>query len=308
MDRDKRVKELLSFYKDNDDKIISVLFNKTYSDFNNFIEPLIEIHCPEVRTDKFYKKFVLGSTELYALGGYLMILLSGKSYKKYRFFSRKLMLSPKIFIKLIKFIPISKEVRKKIMYSAVCNVLLDEIFDNDLKKLNPYKRAEIIKEALTKRVYNKGKLSLLSYLASNLDSKAVEHGLKWCDAEAKSLVKKESLREYGIVGSMELLYSTISGENNKKDLRLMLELASFVQMLDDYIDLEDDLKNGVTTPVISGEWNFKTVIEQFEKCIFSAIELSKNNGVSEKYLLLIEENLKFIAYNLVKKMGNRSAN
>ncbi|NCP72115.1 hypothetical protein GW835_01835 [archaeon] len=308
MDRKKRIKKLVSFFKDNDDRLISILFNKTKNDFNQFIEPLIDIYCPEIRKEKFYLKLILGSTELYALGGYIMLLLSGKSYNKYRFFSKKLLVNNFVFIKIIKYTSVNKNLRKQIMYSAVCNVLLDEIYDNDYKELSPRKRSKIIKEALVKKVLNKGKLSLLSYLASNLDKKAVDYGLKWCDAETRCLLGKESNRKAGIFGSMELLYSTISKENQRKNIKLMFELAYFVQMLDDYIDLEDDLKNKVVTPVIEGKWDYKTIIDQFDKCIKIALKISKENNISERYFNLIEKNLRFVAYNLVIKMGNRSAN
>lgn len=309
MNRKQRIDKLLSYFKkDKNNSIFSLIVKKTNNDFNNYIEPLIDIYCPEIRKERFYKKLVLGSTELYSLGCYIIILFSGKSYSKYRYISKKINLNEKIFLRLLPLISTSKDVRKKIMYASAFGVLIDHIFDIDLKNEKPKKRAEIIKNSFFKESQEKNKLALLSHLSCQLDRKSIKYIEKWCDAEAEGLEKNKSVREYGVLGAIKLLYSIIKKEISIKNYKLMIEIAYFVQMLDDYIDVEDDIKHNKITPVIEGEWTFETIVSKYEECIYLSLKIAKENNISPKYFKLIEENIKYFAYNLVFKMANKDAN
>lgn len=309
MDRKKRISLLLNYFKkDIDSSIFKIIVKKTNKDFKEFIEPLLDKYSPEIKDEKFYQKLILGSTELYALGCYLIIYISGKSYSRLRKISKTLNLNINLFLFLIPFFNIKKEIRRKVMYASAFGVLIDHVFDIELEDKKPKRRAEIIKNSFFKEEQKKGKLVLLSYFSKNLDKKSINYLKKWCDAEAKGLEKNESIREFGILGAIKLLYSTIKEDVDKSNYKLMIEIAYFVQMLDDYIDVEDDIKQNKVTPVIEGEWDIDKVIEKFEKCVsLVLISLTKNN-INKHYFKLIEENLMYFSYNLVKKMANKAAN
>lgn len=91
------------------------------------------------------------------------------------------------------------------------DVLIDYVFDHDLRKYDVNKRAKIIKLSINSknRVESKNILGLLSYLARNLNKKEIKYFEKWCDAEARSVKKQISIRDFGVKASMDLLYSTI---------------------------------------------------------------------------------------------------
>jgi hypothetical protein len=60
MDRQERIDELLIYFKKEKNKdIFSLIVKKTKKDFNDFIEPLIDVYCPEIRSEKFYKKLII---------------------------------------------------------------------------------------------------------------------------------------------------------------------------------------------------------------------------------------------------------
>lgn len=86
----------------------------------------------------------------------------------------------------------------------------------------------------------------------------------------------------------------------------MYAVGYFVQMLDDYIDLEDDIKSNHMTPVIENIWNYETIIAQYKKCEKLTCDIAVENNVSEKLLPLIKDSVMFLAYNLVVKMVDRS--
>ncbi len=308
MNRAKRINKLYTFFKkDSNNKILSIIINKTNNDFNKYIVPLVNQYCPEIKETSFYLKLRLGSTSVYALGAYIMLFVSSKKYNKYRYFSKILNLNEKYFLKVLNLISFPKEMRKQIIYAATFNVIIDHLFDHELNIHSPSKRSKIIKDALNGSSNESNLVSLLSYLASKLNYKEIKYFEKWCDAEARSITSKKSLREFGVKASMDLLYSTINTSVPKKHINLMYDVGYLVQMIDDYIDLEDDIKQNKTTPVIEKKWTDATIINQYNKCSKSLSKIARENNISEKIILLIESNLMAIGYNLVNKMAKRDA-
>ncbi|MFA6650396.1 MAG: hypothetical protein WCS81_03820 [archaeon] len=311
MDRSVRLNKLFSFFKkDTDNQIITAILDKSKPLFSEHIVSLVDFYCPDIKTTKFYTKLRLGTMELYSLGAYIMLLISGKKYNKYRVLSKILGLNKNYFLFLLKFINFPKDLNKQIIYASAFNVLIDHVFDSYLKQFDPNKRAKIIKLAINSKSVDKDKnmVSLLSYLAQNLNSKNIKYFEKWCDAEVKSINKQMSIRDFGVKATMDLLYGTISKQVSKKNIKLMYEVGYFVQMLDDYIDLEEDIKNKHMTPVIQNIWNYDTIIEQYYKCEKLTCDIAIENNISKKLLPLIKGSVMYLSYNLVKKMGNRSGN
>ncbi len=309
MNRVKRINRLYAFFKkDSNNNILTIIIKKTNNDFNKYIAPLVNQYCPEIKETSFYLKLRLGTTAVYALGAYIMLFVSGKKYNKYRYFSKVLNLNEKYFLKTLNLISFPKEMRKQIIYAATFNVVIDHIFDHELNIYSPSKRSKIIKSALNCTTTNESNLvSLLSYLASKLNYTEIKYFEKWCDAEAKSITHKKSYREYGVKASMDLLYSTINTTVPKKYIDLMYDVGYLVQMIDDYIDLEDDLKQNKTTPVIEKKWTYVTIINQYNKCSKLLSKIARENNISEKIILVIESNLLAIGYNLANKMAKRDA-
>jgi len=308
MNRIKRINKLYTFFKkDSNNKILTIIIKKTNTDFNKYIVPLVNEYCPEIKDTPFYLKLRLGSTSVYALGAYIMLFVSSKKYNKYRYFSKVLNLNEKYFLKVLNLISFPKETRKQIIYAATFNVIIDHLFDHELNNCSPSKRSKIIKSALKGTSNESNLVSLLSYLASKLNYKKIKYFEKWCDAEAKSITHKKSYRGFGVKASMDLLYSTINTSVPKKYINLMYDVGYLVQMIDDYIDLEDDLKQNKITPVIEKKWTYVTIINQYNKCSKSLSKIARENNISEKIILVIESNLMAIGYNLVNKMAKRDA-
>jgi len=309
MNRTKRTKQLYSFFKkEANNKILNLIVEKSEKDFNNYIVPLVNQYCPEIKETAFYIKLRLGSTSVYGLGAYIMMFISGQKYAKHRYFLKVLNFNEKYFLKALNLISIPKKTRKQIMYASAFNVVIDHIFDSQLNNYSPVKRAKIIKEALNCESQKSNLLALLSHLASKLNKKEVKYFEEWCDAEARSITTKKSIREYGVKASMDLLHSTIKDYVPKKDIQLMYDVGYLVQMIDDYIDLEDDIKENKITPVIEKKWDYQTIIEQYQKCEELLSKIARENNVSEKIIKLLESNLMAIAYNLVDKMAHKIAN
>ncbi|GEM_PF-3901604 len=309
MNRAKRTKQLYSFFKkEANNKLLNLIIEKSDKDFKNYIVPLVNNYCPEIKETAFYTKLKLGSTSVYGLGAYIMMFISGKKYNTHRYFLKIFNLNEKYFLKALTLISLPKKIRKQIMYASAFNVIIDHIFDSELKNHPPAKRAKLIKKALNLESKESSLLSLLSYLASKLNKKKVKYFKKWCDAEVRSIASKKSLREYGVKASMNLLHSTINNCVSKKNIQLMYDVGYLVQMIDDYIDLEDDIKEDKITPVIEKKWDYQTIIEQYNKCEKSLSRIARENNISEKIIKLLESNLMAIAYNLVDKMANKIAN
>jgi hypothetical protein len=309
MNRVKRIEQLYTFFKkESNNKLISIIMNKSNRDFDNYIVPLVNQYCPEIKKTAFYLKLRLGSASLYALGAYMMLFISGKKFNKYRFVSKLFNLNEKSFLAVLNLISISKKMRKQIIFAAAFNTLIDHVFDGELNSFSPKQRSTIIKDAINGSPINSNQLKLLSYLASNLHSKKIKYFEKWCDTEARSIITKTSQRDCGVKATMDLLYSTINKNVSKKNIDLMYGVGYLVQMIDDYIDLEDDINQNKITPVIEKKWDYKTIIDQYYICEKLLSQISKDNNISGKLIPLVLDNLMSIGYFLVFNMDNKNAN
>jgi len=309
MNRAKRIDHLYTFFKkESNDKLISIIINKSNADFEKYIVPLVNQYCPEIKKTPFYLKLRLGSASVYSLGSYLMIFISGRKYNKYRYLSKLFNLNEKYFLKFLNLINLRSKMRAEIMYASAFIVIIDHIFDHELDNYTPSERSSVVKKALTNFSNESNLLSLLSYLSKNLSSKEIKFIEDWCDAEARSFTINKSLREYGVKAAIDLLYGTIKSQVPKKYIQFMYEIGFFVQMIDDYIDLEDDIKQNQITPVVEKIWTYDTIINQYKKCANLICEISKENNISEKMISVVESNLMAIGYNLVLRMANKDAN
>lgn len=308
MDRNSRINQLKSMINEDDsNELINLLLKKTYKDYNQFIKPIIKEKYPEFVDDKFYLKFKLTTTSLYSLGGYVMLLISGKKYKIYRTIINKLKFNKKTIIFLFSLMKFNKRIRKKIIYVSAFCTLIDHIFDDELKNLKPEDRTKKIKSLFKKE--EKGILSLFREIILKMDQNQVKSFINsWCSTEAKSLKLKKGFRNCGIEKSMDLLYDVIRNDLDKKNINLMYETARLVQMVDDYIDLEEDIKNNKITPFMENKWNFNSINKQYHLWLNLLSKISKENGSSNKLHELIISNSVYILKTIINKMASKEAN
>lgn len=308
MNRNTRINQLKNMIKEDDsNELISLLLKKTYRDYNQFIKPIINEKYPEFVNDKFYSKFKLTTRSLYSLGAYVMLLISGKRYKIYRTILNKLNFNKKTIIFLFSLMKFNKKIRKNIIYVSAFCTMIDHIFDDELKKLKPEDRTKKIKSLFKKE--DKGILSLFREVILKMDQKQVKSFINsWCSTEAKSLKLKKGFRNCGIEKSMEILYDVIKYDIDKKNINLMYETARLVQMVDDYIDLEDDMKNNKITPFMEKKWDFNSINKQYNLWLILVSKISKENGASNKLHELIISNSVYTLKTMINKMASKEAN
>ena len=84
----------------------------------------------------------------------------------------------------------------------------------------------------------------------------------------------------------------------------MYDVSMFIQMMDDYLDLEKDIDEGRTTPVMSGEWTFDGIAALWRQTVSGIEALTRAGGltaphyvrfVREAYVLMLREVLEGMA-------------
>jgi hypothetical protein len=88
----------------------------------------------------------------------------------------------------------------------------------------------------------------------------------------------------------------------------MYSVSLFVQVMDDWIDLEKDAGDIRPTPVLTGFWTLETVRETWEKTMSGIVELARSSGVEdESWLAFVAQTYRMMAIEVMEAMSKGSA-
>jgi hypothetical protein len=88
----------------------------------------------------------------------------------------------------------------------------------------------------------------------------------------------------------------------------MYSVSLFVQVMDDWIDLDSDALDIRPTPVLTGCWTLETVKETWDATVNGIVELAKQSGVDdEAWLTFVKETYRMMALEVMEAMCKGSA-
>lgn len=88
----------------------------------------------------------------------------------------------------------------------------------------------------------------------------------------------------------------------------MYSVSLFVQVMDDWIDLDSDALDIRPTPVLTGFWTMETVKETWEATVNGIVALAKSSGVDdESYVAFVRETYRMMALEVMEAMCKGSA-
>ena len=88
----------------------------------------------------------------------------------------------------------------------------------------------------------------------------------------------------------------------------LYDVSHFIQLLDDWVDLEKDLAENVVTPVAEGRWTLKDVREHFDETTVRFGEIAIENGESyPPYVQLARDCYAYQVKDLLQNMVNGAA-
>ncbi len=308
---------------------VAALRTETARYWDLHVEPLIEQHWPGVRETPFYAKFKIGAQKVYAPAPYTVALLSKKRPLLLRgvlAFCGLLRLPGTAITGLLKLLlPVYTRLfmrveNRRIALMAAFIAAVDEAFDHHLEHVALEERAALLREVLEGRSEPPGpSLQLVRAIRVAMDQgtsaeesreldNAIEGCCRWGEAEmrrAQRLPDPEGLchRGEGIRNGIQGLAWTARAYISDLEWQWMVDVSYFIQMLDDWVDLEKDLDEQTWTPVAEGGWNLDSVRSSFESTSETVVDIARRSGASyPPYLHLVGEGYRQQVRELLQDM------
>lgn len=299
-----------------------------------YVEPLITENWPEVRDTKFYGKFKIGAQKVYAPGPYIVVVLS----KRRPFFVRamnavcRILRLPRglITLGLSALLPLytrlfMRRENRHIILVAAFIACVDEAFDAHLDDVPLNERGRVLKGILDGTIAPPTKsfalvCALVKALQEGLDAdereeldRAVAGCVAWGEAEVlrfQNVPDPEGLchRGVGIRTGIDGLAWSVRRYISPAEWQWLYDVSHFIQLLDDWVDLEKDLVENVVTPVAQGRWTLKDVRAHFDETTQRFGEIAIENGETyPPYVQLARDCYAYQVKDLLQNMVNGAA-
>ncbi|MBW2453770.1 MAG: hypothetical protein JRI68_04640 [Deltaproteobacteria bacterium] len=107
----------------------------------------------------------------------------------------------------------------------------------------------------------------------------------WVDAEVAGMTgvvdpTGKGHRVAGVEGTIDGLLFPVHRYAGEGARRWMYDVSMFIQMMDDYLDLEKDIDEGRHTPVMTGEWTFDGIAAMWRKTVTGIEALTRAGGLT----------------------------
>lgn len=297
--------------------------------WRRYVEPLISAHWPEVRATPFYKKFQIGAQNVYAPAPYTVVVVSTRRPLVLRVFNRLcsslrlprgfISFGMKLMLPVFAWLLLRRE-NPRIVRMAAFIALVDEAFDNHMNDIPPAERGALLRKVLRGDAPPPNKpFALVRALRVALEEgasdeekqeleRAMEGCVAWGEAEVRNMLGEpdpEGLchRKVGILTGIDGLAWTVRRHVGPREHRWMYDVSEFIQMLDDWVDLEKDAREGLTTPAHTGVWTLTSVRAAFAHTSDTVAAIVRDNGERyEPYVELARESYRYQVADLLGLM------
>ena len=112
----------------------------------------------------------------------------------------------------------------------------------------------------------------------------------------------------GVLGTIEGLVFPVWRFAGDAARSWMYGVSLFVQVMDDWIDLDKDLTELRPTPMTTGFWGERALEDTWRTTLDGIVALAKHSGVDdERYLAFVRESYRFMAIEVAEAMGGGGA-
>lgn len=271
--------------------------------FAAHVVPLVRRHWPQILGTPFYEKLEIGACDLYAAAPYTAILCGpGRAAALRQLLGLAAALPlPAPALPAAAGLAVAQlgrllfpAAQRRIILAAASIVVLDHVFDHCLRE-PPRARGALLRAVLAGReAPARPELALVRALIFALGeglapaerapyAAALARLEGWIDAEVRGLLGEpdpEGLghRRAGVEGTIDGLLFPVSRLVDPRARGWMVDVSLFVQILDDYLDLEADLAEGRSTPATQGAWTFADVERAYGATLLGLDELLRAAG------------------------------
>ncbi len=335
LSRDERIEELRALIGKADPSVAQLtagIRDVTSRHYDRFVMPLIRQHWPAMLHDPFAVKMRLAACDLYASAPYTVLFCAPKRPLSVALITgignrlvlpnAVLALAARAALNLLARVALAEQHRRIILIAAFI-AMIDHAFDHCMDD-PPDERGRKLHALLDgKWEPDTPELKLTRALQQEMErglgtrerapfEAAVRKLKDWVDSEVAGMTGVTDAtglghRLAGIEGTIDGLLFPVHHYAGEGARQWMYEVSLFIQMMDDYIDLETDMKDGRLTPVISGEWTFEDIARTWQKTTSGIEALTRAGGhaaphyvrfIREAYVLMLGEVLEGMASGL----------
>ena len=260
--------------------------------FNTYVEPLIDATWPAVRHEPFYEKLRIGACDLYASAPYTVLFCATNAPLVVRLLTAvggrlpvpmwALAQLGRAGTQLIGRVALRGQ-HKNIVLVAAFIMVVDHVLDQCMQE-PPAERGRLLEAVIQGSLQPwTPELRLTRALAV-----AMAEGLKgperaafdvalgelfaWIHAEVRAMAGAPDPLGFGhhlpgIEGGIDGLLAPLARYASPAIRAWMVDVAMFMQVMDDYLDFEHDAASDRATPVTTGQWTFENVASTWKETI-----------------------------------------
>ncbi len=311
----------------------------TFRDHDRWVKPLYAQHWPDALVGRTDRKLRFLTCNLYATAPYTVLFSSARppfAVRALRGLGVGIGLSPpslavwagratRLCAALL-----DDDTRRRIVQIASFIAAVDHVFDHCMLGVPAEERGRRMRALLDggqepdDAVPHAGAFRFLRALFVEM-SKGIEGDdapvyaiatnrlREYFDAEVKAMtgVPDPSGLEWrmpGVLGTIEGLVFPVWRFAGEPARTWMYGVSLFVQVMDDWIDLEKDLAEVRPTPVTTGFWDERALAQTWRATLDGIVALARASGIDdERYLTFVRETYRFMAIEVAEAMGGGGA-
>ncbi len=299
--------------------------------FDLHVLPLVRAHWPSVVRTAFYEKLRIGACDLYASGPYTALFCAPRRPPLIRAVTDvgnalplplpALGLLGRGAMELMGRFAYADAHRRIALVSAFI-VVVDHALDHCMTD-PPERRGDRLEAIIAGRCApDSPVLALVQALAAamgdGLDPRdraafdaAMERVTEWIRAEVRAMrgdVDPRGLghRLAGVEGTIDGLLFPVARYAGSGARAWMYDVSMFVQLMDDWIDVEADARSDRPTPMVTGAWTFDDVAASWRRTLAGIEALVRAAGLgSPRYVRFAREAYVLMMYDVMEAMAER---
>ncbi len=311
----------------------------TFKNHDRWVKPLYEKHWPEALEGRVDRKLRFLTCNLYATAPYTVLFSSPKppfAVGALRWAGTALGLLPPtlaswagVGVKLAGKL-LDEDTHRRIVQIAAFIAAVDHVFDHCMGVLDGPSRGQRMRGVLDGSWTpedgdeNAGAFRFLRALFVEMGEgiegedkrvydRAVRRLHEYVDSEVKAMTGVSDpsgccWRMAGVLGTIDGLFFPVWRFAGDAAREWMVSVSLFVQVMDDWIDLEKDAADIRPTPILTGFWTLETVKETWDKTLDGITALARASGVDdESYLSFVRDTYKNMAIEVADAMSGGGA-
>jgi hypothetical protein len=305
-----------------------------------YVQPLIERHWPECLAERAGRKLRFLTCNLYATAPYTVLFSAPQPpfpVGPARIVGSRLGLSSTSLSRLAglavgvtaALLPAITE-RRILLFSAFI-ATIDHVYDHCLDGVDPVERGRRMGGLLDgtwapdETTPHAGAFRLVRALHDEMqagidnadDQRELDRALSrlrdYVDAEVNAMTGVPDpsgccWRMPGVLGTIDGLVFPVWRHAGEQARQWMYDVSLFVQVLDDYLDIEKDHGDIRPTPMLTGFWDESTLTAIWNKTLDGIVELARSSGVTDdNWLAFVRETYRMMALETAEAMGAGTA-